>query len=290
MLSILIPCYNFNVYKLVKDIYKQAKVLNIKYEIICIEDGSSKTFNNSKLKDLKNVYYLVNKNNIGRSKIRNLLAEKSKYNWLLFIDCDSEIVNKNYILKYVNNTKKSNIIYYGKTVNPTKYKKNDNSLHWKYGKKVESKRKIKVFSSHHFLIEKKIFNTIHFDNKIEKYGHEDTIFYYQLKQKKYKFKFIDNPLIHAGLEKNKNYIIKTEQSIKNLIELEQRYDLNEIKIVKISKILSYFYINYILIFIFSKLETFLYKNLISKNPSLILFQFYKLGFYCKNLKIFKNSN
>ena len=79
------------------------------------------------------------------------------------------------------------------------------------------------------------------------------------------------------LEKNKNYIIKTEQSIKNLIELEQRYDLNEIKIVKISKILSYFYINYILIFIFSKLETFLYKNLISKNPSLILFQFYKLS-------------
>ena len=39
MLSILIPCYNFNVTDLVKDILKQAKLINIEFEIICAEDG-----------------------------------------------------------------------------------------------------------------------------------------------------------------------------------------------------------------------------------------------------------
>ncbi|OUV56316.1 MAG: glycosyl transferase, partial [Flavobacteriales bacterium TMED113] len=67
MLSILIPCYNFNVRKLVKEIYKQANSINIQYEIICIEDGSKKTFFNSKINELNNVNYIVNSKNIGRS-------------------------------------------------------------------------------------------------------------------------------------------------------------------------------------------------------------------------------
>ena len=290
MLSILIPCYNFNVRKLVKEIYKQANSINIQYEIICIEDGSKKTFFNSKINELNNVNYIVNSKNIGRSQMRNLLAEKAKYDWLLFIDCDSEIINKNFILKYINKIKHCNTIFYGGTQYSIKHKKNDNTLHWKYGKNVESKRKKKIFSSHHFMIERKIFNTINFDNKIKKYGHEDTVFYNQLKERKYKFQYLDNTLLHIGIEKNKNYIIKTKQSINNLIELKERYNLSNIKIIRINKILSYFYINYILISIYSKYEKKIYKNLTSKNPSIIAFQFYKLGYYSKKLKSFKNSN
>ena len=40
MISILIPCYDYNALKLVENIEKQALLLNIIFEIICIDDGS----------------------------------------------------------------------------------------------------------------------------------------------------------------------------------------------------------------------------------------------------------
>ena len=110
MLSVLIPCYNFNVVNLVKDVLEQLNLLKIRFEIICIEDGSSKKFSNSKLKKIPNVTYIINETNIGRSKMRNLLSKKAKFNWLLFIDCDSEITNKNFISNYINKLKISKIL------------------------------------------------------------------------------------------------------------------------------------------------------------------------------------
>ena len=76
-LSVLIPCYNFSVINLVKDICKQANSINIKYEIICIEDGSNQKFSNQNLNEIQNVTYIENKKNIGRSKMRNLVSKKA---------------------------------------------------------------------------------------------------------------------------------------------------------------------------------------------------------------------
>ena len=56
MISILIPCYDFNAYPLVNILEKQALMLNINYEIICIDDGSfsSKNEINQKINLLTN--------------------------------------------------------------------------------------------------------------------------------------------------------------------------------------------------------------------------------------------
>ena len=284
MLSVLIPCYNFNVINLVKDICEQANSINIKYEIICIEDGSSKKFSNQDLKKIKNVVYLENKENIGRSKIRNLLSKKAKFNWLLFIDCDSEINNKNFLINYINKMQNSNTIFYGKTDYLEKNKNINNTLHWLYGKKIESKRKKNQFSSHHFLIEKKIFNQISFNENIQGYGHEDTLFAIELKLKKYKIVYIENSLAHIGIDNNPEFIKKTKESINNLIKIHKKYNLKNIRIVKNHKVLSYFFLNELIIFLFKLWEKRILKNLLSPKPSLILLQFYKLGYYCKSLK------
>ena len=98
MISILIPSYNFDVTNLIETIHKQIELTTNKFEIICAEDGSTQTFSNEKIKNLKNVTYIHLKKNIGRSKIRNLLANTAKFKWLLFIDCDSEI-NNNFVYK-----------------------------------------------------------------------------------------------------------------------------------------------------------------------------------------------
>ena len=92
MLSILIPCYNYSVNKLVQNIHIQTEIEKINYEIICAEDGSTKLFTNSKIKKLKNVRYIINKENIGRSKIRNYLAvAMSEVNLTEHVDLNSQI-------------------------------------------------------------------------------------------------------------------------------------------------------------------------------------------------------
>ena len=59
---------------------------------------------------------------------------KAKYNWLLFIDCDSKIENKYFIKNYLNNTRFDEFVIYGKTTyqkNEPKKKQNTSLDLWK---------------------------------------------------------------------------------------------------------------------------------------------------------------
>ena len=157
MISILIPCYNFNITELVQEIHKQTKKTNKKFEIICAEDGSNKIFSNPNIKRLQNVKYLKLKKNIGRSKIRNFLATEATFNSLLFIDCDSKIENENFIEKYINQINNEKKIVYGQTIYEKQKPKKEQILHWKYGIKIESKRKKKYIFITSFFNTKKYF-------------------------------------------------------------------------------------------------------------------------------------
>jgi len=99
-------------------------------------------------------------------------------------------------------------------------------LRWKYGhaKEVVSlenrvRNPYKSFKTVNFLIKKDVFEAIHFDEIITTYGHEDTWFGYQLKKNGVQIKHINNPVLHTQLETNEQFIIKTEQSIENLIKI-----------------------------------------------------------------------
>ena len=90
MLSILIPIYNYDVTQLVTQLHQQATATHQPFEIITIEDGSVKHIaENDLLRDLPNVTHIVREKNIGRSAIRNQLADMAQYDYLLFIDCDA---------------------------------------------------------------------------------------------------------------------------------------------------------------------------------------------------------
>ena len=158
------------------------------------------------------------------------------------------------------------------------------TLHWKYGVKIESKKKKKIFSSHHFIIHKNAFKKIKFNEEIIDYGHEDTIFWIDLKKENYTFEFIENPLTHIGLETNEQYIKKTKSALKNIYLLNKKYDLKNTSIIKTHIILSKFYLNYIVLLVFNLTEKNILKNLLSGKPSLILFQMYKMGYFFRLTK------
>jgi glycosyltransferase involved in cell wall biosynthesis len=279
-LSILIPCYNWDILHLINDLRALCvKESNLdEFEIICIEDGSSDYFSNHSIKDLKNVKYEILKKNIGRSAIRNLLAKKAQFKWLLFIDCDSKIVTKDFIKNYIKQIDEvKNKIYYGATLYEKKETKS--TLHQKYGSKIESKRKKNIFSSHHFLIQKDKFKEHQFDENITSYGYEDVLF--QIKHK-YFFKHINNPLYHIGLKSNENFIKDCETGLKNLLQYSQ--DKNVIKKIKLLRWwsrLSCIGLKTLTRILFNIFKKNILENLNSKNPSLFLFQFYKLGFFCE---------
>ncbi len=142
--------------------------------------------------------------------------------------------------------------------------------------------------TNNFMILKKVFQNITFDENITKYGHEDTLFGYELKNGKIEVFHIDNPLIHIGLEKADEFIDKSKKAVENLKYIAEKYNYKElnqdVKILRIANRIKFF--SFIICFIYKILRKIIFKNLTSEKPSLIFFDFYKLSnYFCRqNLK------
>ena len=246
MLSVCIPVYNFDASKLVSDILKQAEVANVEIEILIGDDSSTNKYNNPNLNDGAKVKYIYNEQNLGRSKNRNNLAAKAKYDYLLFIDCDARIKSKGFLSFYIASIVQKQKVVCGGTAYTKKKQDRKHTLHWKYGTKVEAKpieeRKKnpnKSFSSFNFLIEKDLFLSIKFNENLTKYGHEDTLFGYELKNRGITITQIDNPLIHTGIEENKVFLKKSLIGIDNLIYIIKNIKNSE-KLISDIKLLEFY--------------------------------------------------
>ncbi|MCG8697310.1 MAG: glycosyltransferase [Bacteroidales bacterium] len=294
MLSVLIPVYNFDIRKLVIDLHHQSEAEDLNYEIIIFDDASENQFKdlNQELCELSNVVYKEEPINLGRSKIRNKLASTAKYDHLLFLDCDSELKSKSFISNYVPFLKKKQVVYGGRSYRQTPPDERC-SLHWMHGvfREVQpaEKRKVvpnKSFMTNNFLIHRDILESIWFDEEnIDGYGHEDTLFGYELKKRNITINHVDNPVVHIGLEPSEEFLRKTRESIVNLKKI-MRINGNEKRLVNDITLLSYYKkiekagLNNMVLYFYKRYEHVLRKNLMSDHPKLFLFDLYKLGYLC----------
>ena len=224
MISVLIPTYNYDVTDLVNEIELQFSLLKVPYEIIINDDYSSDETIVSKLKNLNltDTKVIFSKENKGQATSRNILAKHASFKWLLYLDADVIPTSKDFISNYIKHTDKENVITFGGLA----YKKNHfaKTLRYKMGVKREAFQKNKTeqhniyFSN--ILIPITIFNSIKFNQNITTYGHEDTLFHYQLIKNKCTIKHINNPVYHLGIDTNSIFISKTKASILNLQILE----------------------------------------------------------------------
>jgi len=294
MLSINIPVYNYEVTDLVAQLTKQASSLLIDYEIRVYDDNSVEPVKqkNRELTSLKHVIYRELGKNLGRSAIRNKMGLESKYRWLLFIDADSKLISEDYLRTYINKAEPECVLCGGTAYNPQKPNKPKKLLRWVYGKKREAipaaernRKKIFIITSNNFLIEKEVFKIIHFSENIGPYGHEDTLLGYELYSSGIKITHIDNPVEHAGLEDSEVFLSKSREALKNLkfiseeiadnkTEFSQQITfLNRYK--KITLLIPHFLLR-CLFYLFKKC---IERNLTTKNPRLIWFDFYRLGYF-----------
>lgn len=289
MLSILIPAYNYNIVALAQSLHQQALEQLVDFELIVMEDGSTQFLNeNREIEKLENCRYIISEKNIGRSAIRNKLADEAKYEHLLFMDGDAEVHTTNYIEKYLAFCHEDSIVIGGTAYDPNEHNP-QYSLRLKYGRKREARtapeRDKSNFATFNFLISKKIFNRVRFDENIDGYGHEDMLFGHQLHQLGYEFIQIENPLIHKGLDDNRTFIRKTEESARNLYLLYKTgkypYLNRESKLLNTYIQIDSYRLTRLFSFIYTLTRSVIQKCLCSKNPSLRLYDFYKLICMCK---------
>lgn len=294
MISICIPVYNFRVDELVRTLSSQSQLLEVPSEIILIDDCSETIFRTENNKFSDNVKYVQLDKNIGRATIRNLFLKHSKYDNLLFLDCDSIVFADDFLHSYITAIKKHpNSVICGGREYEKKRPQRNKMLRWKYGIIKESKsfearaeNPNKSFMTNNFTISKSIFEKIQFDERLTEYGHEDTLFGFELEKGNIGVFHIDNPILNGHLETNVEYIKNTEKSISNLASILKYTDYNEAVINDIT-LLRTFYKLYnmrrVILIIFVMLRPLIKYALSTGYVNLYLFDFYKLGTLIRKL-------
>ncbi|WP_194850851.1 glycosyltransferase family 2 protein [Nonlabens antarcticus] len=294
MLSICIPVFNYDIRKLVMEIHKQVSALDIAFELLVYDDCSSSNSivtNNSEIQELQNVRFKVLENNIGRSAIRNLLADDSQFPHILFLDADVYPNSPDFIEKYFKHISAATTIIYG----GIQYQKNkpaaDEMLRWVYGREREvltvKERLLKPhlrFLTLNFLISREAFNLLRFNENIPNLRHDDTLFALSAKNLGIPVLHIDNTVEHQGLESSKIFLKKSSESSQVLAHLVKS-GLIEAKSTKLSKTAGRLLRYKLATFIISLQKTFrnrMEANLKSSQPSMILFDFHRLGEYLKS--------
>ena len=287
MISILIPCYNYNAYDLVSRLEKECLTLGIVFEIICIDDASFSPLNelNQKINVLTNCKFFESKKNIGRSANRQLLSQKAQYKWLLYLDVDVKPLNVDFIKVYINEIKKGFEVVFG----GFNYKKiESNNLRYLFGKSredipsiIRNKKPYKYIISSNFLVKKVIFDRINRNININGYG-MDYFFGALLKENSISIKHIDNEVTHYGLDDNSKFLIKTNEALKNLHYLNKNKLItkNDITILKYYRLLDFLGLKRIISKLFNMFSKYIESNLKGSDPSLFVFDLYRLSYLC----------
>lgn len=296
MISILIPVYNYDITSLINSLSAAIEDSEFYSEIIIGADGCDSSYIDSynNLALLPGVKLHISEKNIGRASIRNQLAEKSKGSYLLFLDADAlaQPDVKDFLSRYVDHLGVAPVICGGTSYRDVPPDDPDKYLRWHYGfyrerqdAKNRNKSPYASFSGFNFIIEKEILSRIKFNSELIKYGHEDTLFAYQLMKAEVPIVHIDNSLIHDGLETNQLYLLKTEESMQNLsllydkvtdrkgfasaVRLLRRY--NRLKLVGLTRLLARYY---------SRHGKKIKIKLSTHKASLTTFTLYKLSMFC----------
>ena len=294
MLSICIPIFNQDVGKLAAELHRQAAGLGTPVEILLLDDGSDEPTKekNRKLASLHLVKYEELPENIGRSRIRNQLARKAAFPFLLFIDCDMEVKSREYLQQYFRYMEPGRVVCGGHLYKKMKPEKT-RLLHWLAGtcrevKPAEKRRQrpYHSFMTANFMIDKQMMARIGFREDLNGYGHEDTLMGYGLKKAGVPVLHIENPLYHSGLEPTSVFLDKTAEGLENLWKSYKLTGKDPVYVNMVTILRTYLTLKkWRLARLLGKFSGWLSgpaeRHLQSRHPNLRVFDLYKLCVLCR---------
>jgi len=290
MISILIPTYNYNVYPLVREVHKQFDKTGVPFEIRVYDDASNASFEQTPLiPELSGVVYKQNEQNLGRLATRYRLAQDARYDWLLFMDADVFPTDRFFASKLLKTMEQNQAdVYFGGINVPENPPAPDKTLRWKYGKYRESKslnERLKMpyqsLLCGTLTVKKQVFlQEAQVMLPIKKYG-LDVLFSHRLKLYQRKIHHFNNPVTHLGLENNQAFLDKTQQALETFKYLIDKKLLPKdyLNVTAVAYKLKRFCPNMICRFKFKIAAPLIKLNLLSKQPALKLFDFYKLLYF-----------
>ena len=279
-LSILIPTYNDACTSLVTALHQQAETLDLNYEIIVADDGSTdphvKEVNRT-INTLPHCRLIERQENAGRAAIRNFLAKEAQYDWLLFIDSDMVVCRNDFLLKYIQ-TDDAPVVDGGVSIGPcipgnlrSMYERASAHEH------IVEKRLQKPYQDFHtanFLIRRDLMLAHPFNQRFRHYGYEDVLLGKELEQYAIPICHIDNPLSFEIFESNTDFVNKTEEGLRTLHQFQEELR-GYSRLLDITSRLPHFPIR-----LWHKLFGWLERrNLTGSHPRLWIFKIYKLGYF-----------
>ena len=149
MISILIPAYNYVAYPLAKELSRQADGLAGEtdvspndIEIIVADDASTSNTcrrANEAIASLPHCRFIGLTENMGRSRIRNFLADQAQREWMLIADCDGLPTDDQFLKRYIEAIQANpdvNVIC-GSIIHPSSLPSPEVSLRYSYEKAAE---------------------------------------------------------------------------------------------------------------------------------------------------------
>lgn len=293
MLSILIPSFNYNTFPLIQELHHQLVDEKIAFEIIVGDDSSTDveiSILNQQITSLSHCILQVNDVNLGRGANRNALCKKASYPWILFLDCDTIPTTSAFIKNYINCIQRNDgAVFFGGIAYTKARPEKDELLRWIYGRTREAipvhKRRKKSYETtlvSNILMKKQVMLDYPFNSDIYDYGFEDFVFIAELERNHITIFHLDNSVYHLNLEKSAVFLEKHLKALNNLNKLieQQVISPHQTALSRLRENILQLKLGGAVAFVFKLLEPKLRKNLISDNPSLLLFDLYKLGYFC----------
>lgn len=285
-LSILIPIYGCKPHQLVKQLCEQANIISgLKdYEVVVVDDGTPDAAIVEScwaIGQWPHCRFMALEENIGRSRIRNLLASLARFEWLLYLDCDMTIDRQDFLANYLN-CNEGDVVDGGVSIGPG----DPGNLRWLYESTAAAehsvaerkKRPYQDFHTANFLVHRDIMKAHPFDTRFKHYGYEDVLFGKQLNQAGIPIVHIDNPAGFYTFEDNARFVAKTEEGLRTLREFR-----NELRgysrLLTLAEGIHLAPVRWMLRLYFRLCAPLMRRNLRGTRPSLSLFRLYKIGYY-----------
>ena len=223
-LSVLIPVYNCNAYRLVTDLLAQKGwAMWERWEIIVADDASTDGAcreANQKIAALPHCRYLLLERNKGRAAIRNYLVSVATTDYVLLIDGDMTLVSADFIQNYARHS--AQVVYGGYcAIAPSK-----NNLRYRCEvaalarQGVSQRRKHPYWHFHtcNYFIQRALALQIPLEESYTGYGYEDVAYGKALQQAGIPVAHIDNPVGFCLFEDNATFLDKTDAALHTLCQ------------------------------------------------------------------------
>lgn len=287
-LSVLIPTYCYDCRPLVKELSRMARQSGMRMEVLVADDGSPEAFRRTQreIDALPDCRYMERAENRGRAATRNELARAARGSLLLFMDADARPVGDAFLADYLRASTPENVVYGGMQY-PAELPPPGRRLRHLYGirreqlsARVRQAAPYARFNSICFLISRRLFLTVGFDEQFVSYGHEDTYFGLCLQQKGIPMAHIDRPVLHLNTDADGSFLRKTRSALRALVQ-QRRLLVSSSGLLRLLGWLESCGLSWLPVLFFRLFRRRIERRITNvPHPSFFLFSLYRAGYLC----------